>query len=354
MNDQQLAEWLNERWTAITNEPSSGDDPEIDRLVNSSLTSIRYAFFTQLLGKFALPSRDLLCLQMGTSAPESGDAGRWDPRSFCTRIVVPWVQANQNVLGTSTDPYVNNPLRRPRLDQDMDRLRNRDEWVALVEFLSSIDSVPATSAMLDRCLRSISRRLSAQKVAYPVPLRISLEQLCALLDQYLMSLSGGLRPQIVATALFRTVGEAFAIFPKVTSQGVNEPDAASGSPGDVLCYGTDDSLALAVEVKGNNLTLVELESTIVKARSSGVANILFATPDFAQEDRETIASRINEEWMRGSNIYQTSIQTLTRSLFVLLDEKWRVTFLHDICRELDSRSTQPADRTEWAALLASS
>ena len=300
MNDQQLTGWLNERWAAVTNEPLSGDDPEIDRFVNSSLTSIRYAFFTQLLGKFALPSRDILCLQIGASDPESEDTGRWDPRSFCTRIVVPWVQANQNVLGTSTDPYVNDPLRRPRLDQDMERLRNRDEWEALVEVLSSIDSVPATSAMLDRCLRSISRRLSAQKVAYPVPLRISLEQLYALLDRYLTSLSGGLRPQIVATALFRTVGKAFAIFPQVTSQGVNEPDAATGSPGDVLCYGPDDSLALAIEVKGNNLTLVELEATIVKARSSGVANILFATLGFAQENRETIAARINEEWCEGA------------------------------------------------------
>ncbi len=354
MNDEQLMEWLNERWTSIINEPSSGDDPEIDQFVNSSLTSIRYVFFTQLLGKFALPSRDILCLQMGTSDPETGDTGRWDPRGFCTRIVVPWVQANRNVLGTSTDPYVNNPLRRPRLDQDMERLRYRHEWDALVEVLSRVDSLSATSTILDRCLRSIARRLSDQEVVYPVPLRISLERLCALLDEYLMSPSGGLRPQIVATALLRTTGDAFSIFQRVTSQGVNKPDSASGSPGDVLCYGPDNSLSLAVEVKGNNLTLVELEATIIKARSSGVSNVLFATPNFAEEDRDTIAARINEEWVRGSNIYQTSIQTLARSLFMLLDEKWRVDLLREICHELDSRSTRPADRIEWAVLLSNS
>ncbi len=354
MNDEQVTKWLSERWTTITNEPSSGDDPEIDQFINSGLTSIRYAFFTQLLGKFAVPSRDILCLQMGSSDPESGAAGRWDPRSFCARVVVPWVQANQNVIGSSTDPYVSNPLRRPRLDQNMERLRNRHDWDALVEVLSRIDSPSTASEVLDRCLRSIARRLSEQEVVYPVPLRISLEQLCSLFDEYLMTLSGGLRPQIVATALLRTTGIAFSIFPRVTSQGVNEPDAASGSPGDVLCYGPDDSLALAVEVKGNYLTLVELEATIIKARSSGVANILFATPDFAQEDRDAIAARITEEWVRGSNIYQTSIQSLTRSLFMLLDEKWRVTLLREVCHELDSRSALPTDRLEWAALLASS
>ena len=194
--------------------------------------------------------------------------------------------------------------------------------------------------------------LRQQKVDYPVPLRISLEQLSDLMGRFLETSHGGLRPQIVATALMRTIGRAFLIFPQVTGQGVNEPDAATGAPGDVLCYGPDDAIVLVVEVKGNELKLVELESTVSKARSSGVGNILFAAPDLAPEDSDEISRRISEEWAQGSNIYQISIQSLARNSFMLLDEKWRVIFLREICNELDSRSTQPADRLEWATLLS--
>ena len=350
MNDDELSKWLQRRWNSILANTDSEEDPDVDRLVNSSTVSIRYAFVTQLLGKFAQPDRDILCLQMG-SPEEVADTGRWDPRSFCSRLIVPWVQQNQNVLGTSTDPYVNNPLRRSRLDVNMGSLRNRAQWEALIEILIDADSHTAVSGLLDRCLHSIARRLAKQTVVYPVPLRISLDQLTTLLDRYLSTSSGGIRQQIVSTALLRTVGTAFSIFSRVEAQGVNEPDAATGAPGDVLCYGSDDSLTLAVEVKGNRLRLVELESTIIKARASGVANVLFATPDFAPDDRDAIKTRISEEWVQGSNFYQIPIQELARNAFMLLSEDWRVKLLREICNELDSRATQPSDRLEWAALL---
>ncbi len=355
MNDDELNEWLDEKWKAILSEPSDEDDPEIDRFVNSSVNSIRYAFVTQMLGKFANPTRVILCLQIGSADPEAESTGRWDPRSFCTKFVVPWVQRNHSVLGTSTDPYVSNPLRRRRLDENTGSLRNRSEWDALVKTLTELESASDESDVsdtLDRCLYSIARRLRQQEVDYPVPLRVSLDQLSALVDRFLETSHGGLRPQIVATALLRTIGRAFLIFSEVTGLGVNEPDSATGSPGDVMCYGPDDSIVLAVEVKGNELKLVELEATVSKARSSGVGNILFAAPALALEDSDAITRRIGEEWAQASNIYQISIQSLPRSSFMLLDEKWRVTFLREICDELDSRSTQPADRLEWASLLS--
>ena len=355
MNDAELNDWLDSLWEQTLSSFESEPDEEIDRFVGSSLVSIRYAFFTQLLGKFADANRDLLCLQRGSQESATTD-GRWDPRSFCTRVVVPWVRRNHNVLGTSSDPYVNNPLRRPRLDEGMDSLSlsYRGQWDALVEFLSALQSDGRRStveATLVRCLKSIARRLRAQSVTYPVPRRISLGQLCGLLDRYLEVSDGGLRPMIVATALMRTLGEAFSIFTRVESQGLNEADTASGAPGDVLCFGTDEELALAVEVKGHDLTYVELGATILKARSSGVENILFASPGIASADREAIETRINNEFASGSNVHQISINDLVRATFSLLGEDWRVQFIEAICDELDSRSTDPADRVGFAGLL---
>ena len=355
MNDQELNDWLDSQWEQVLASFESEPDEEIDRFIGSSVVSIRYAFFTQLLGKFADADRDLLCLQRG--APETAPAeGRWDPRSFCGRVVVPWVRSNHDVLGRSSDPYVNNPLRRPRLDEGMESLspRNREEWDALVAHLTALQSDGRQTAIegsLVRCLKSIARRLRAQSVTYPVPRRISLAQLCGLLDQYLYISDGGLRPMIVATALMRTLGEAFSIFTRVESQGLNEADAASGAPGDVSCFGADEALVLAVEVKGHNLTYVELGSTILSARAAGVENILFATPGIASADTEDIENRIGEEFASGSNVHQISINDLARATFSLLGEDWRVRFIRAICDELDARSTDPVDRVRFAELL---
>ena len=238
MNDEDLNDWLDSEWEQVLASFESEPDEEVDRFVGSSVVSIRYAIFTQLLGKFADADRDLLCLQRGSQETATAD-GRWDPRSFCSRVVVPWVRRNHDVLGRSSDPYVNNPLRRPRLDEGMGSLSNRREWKALVAFLSELQSEGSQSAVeatLVRCLKSIARRLSAQSVVYPVPRRIGLGQLCGLLDRYLEVSDGGLRPMIVVTALMRTLGEAFSIFTRVETQGLNEADAASGAPGDVVVF----------------------------------------------------------------------------------------------------------------------
>ncbi len=354
MNDEELSNWLDTEWEEVLADYESEPDEEIDRFIDSSFVGIRYAFLTQLLGKHADPARDLLCLQRGKQDPDVGLTGRWDPRGFCTRVVVPWVQRHHSVLGTSTDPYVSKPLRRPRLDQDMDSLKNRQEWDALVSFLTALQDASDPTRVKDavlRCLKSLARRLREQQIDYPVPMRIGLDHLCDILDRYLEVANGGLRPLVVTTALMRTIGEAYSLFPRVESQGVNEADAASGVPGDVMCYGENDTLALAVEVKGHELTLIELEATITKARSSHVSNILFTTPGLASVDRESIETKITEEFAQGSNIHQTSIGSLARNSFMLLPEDWRVTFRQEVCSELDARSTQPSDRLAFADLL---
>ena len=352
MTEEELALWLDAKWDEALSSGESEPDEEIDQFVESSVVSIRYAFLTQLLGKMADPTRDLLCLQKGKPGPESPEG--WDPRGFCTRLVVPWVQRNNNVLGTSPDPYVNNPLRRPRLDQDMGPLKNREDWQALNDLLTGLqDAANPTEVekVILRGLKGIARRLGKQNVDYPVPLRIGLDPLCQILDAYLEISNGGLRPLVVATALMTTLGKAFSLFSTVESQGLNEADTASGVPGDIMCYGEDGQLALAVEVKGHQLTLNELETTITKARSSRVANVLFAAPGLVASQMDDMEVKIAEEFSQGSNIYQTSITALARSSFMLLGEEWRVEFLRAICAELDARTSQPSDRMAFAALL---
>lgn len=351
--NSQLTQWLDTRWASILKEDAGDADVEVDSLVHSPVASIRYAIVTQLLGKFADQSRDLLCLQRGDHSDGERD-GRWDPRSFCTNIVVPWVQKNDGVLGTSADPYASKPLRRPRLD-DATAVRNKAQWNKLVSFLSNLQDTGTPAEVeeaLLRCLRSAARRLAELSIDYPVPMRISLPQLTTLIVQYLDTHSGGLRPLAVTTALLRVLGEGFSLFSRVESQGVNEADAARGMPADVMCHAPDGTIRLVVEVKDRDLTLIELQSTLDKARSSRLANVLFAVPGLAKSDREVIEIRIADEWSKGVSIHQIAINDLVSNTFVLLDESWRARFAKEIGEELDVRGAAFSDRQDWARLLA--
>ena len=324
-----------------------GADAEVDRLVNSRLVSIRYAILTQLLGKIADPSRSLMAFQLGEQ-----EAGAWDARSFCTAVVVPWVADNHDVLGTSPDPYVNNPLRRPRLVRDAPNIAYGAEWAALYDFFAPLEDArrKELKAAFKRCLASVARRLAGQAFKYQIPVRVSLHDLCTTLVAFLSEPSGGHRALAVAAALMRVLGEGFSIFARVEAQGLNEADAAAGAPGDVMCYDEDDHMVLAVEVKDRGLTLADVRSSTRKAREADAAltNLLFAVPDVKEPEALTAAL---SEWAAGLNVYVVDIVDLAHSAFVLLPEESRPAFLRAIGTELDARGDHAHRRAWHSALL---
>ncbi len=352
MNHESLARWLRERWDLVSEQAVPKEDPEVDRLVDSSVKSIRYAVLTQLLGKLADPSRDILCLQRGD--PDDADvAGRWDARSLCSKVVVPWDQENQSVLGGSTDPYVNNPLRRPSLKDQLESLKRRSEWEALVAFLERVSAEDSRSALeqaIHRSLLAIRRRLDRQVVHYGVPPRVSLDQLLNVLENYLRTPSQGLRALAVASALFRTLGAALGLF-SVASQGLNEADSATGAAGDILCAGDDGRTLMAVEVKDRPQTLVDLEAGIAKVREAGVSRLLFVVPGVVEKDADQIRRRCAAVWAQGIDVYRAELVTLTRISFMLVDEVWRREFLEELGAELNRRNAPFGHRGALASLL---
>ena len=165
-------ELLRALWLEIMDEPSPDINDGIDELINCNVVSIRYALITQLLGKLVDSRRDVLSIQLG-DANTAEAVGRWDARSFCQTDVVPWVREAGQVLGTSPDPYVNNPLRRPRLDAGDESLRSRQLWDKLVAVLRTVqktDEPEYTEAQLRLCLVSLAKlynQLSVQFDVYP-------------------------------------------------------------------------------------------------------------------------------------------------------------------------------------------
>ena len=60
MDTAEAREWLDRTWEKALKTDDEAPDPEVDRLVNSDVVSIRYAVLTQLLGKIADRKRSLL------------------------------------------------------------------------------------------------------------------------------------------------------------------------------------------------------------------------------------------------------------------------------------------------------
>lgn len=351
MNNAEARKWLDGAWNCVLEMGTGEPDREIDRLVNSGVLSIRYAIMTQMLGKIADGNRSLLSLQLGTGE----SPGAWDARSFCTSVIVPWVADNHAVLGKSPDPYVNNPLRRPRLDEGTHQLRNKEEWDALVEFLAPLDAggrIKLEAAFI-RCLESAARRLAAQSFEYQIPVRVSLPQMLRILETFLSEASKGLRPLVVTAAMMAVLGRAFSLFANVSSQGMNEADSSTGAPGDIMCLDGNGNMLLAIEVKDRALTLADIKGSTQKARASTdpLSNLLFAAPSIRDDEQDIVRKNMETAWASGLNISQIDIVDLANVVFALLSEEWRPVLLREIGTELNKRADH-VHRRAWHDLLS--
>ena len=347
MNDKEVRKLLDDEWARVLRENVTTPDREIDQFIESPILGIRYACITQLLGKIADPSRHLLSLQKTDNHP-----GAWNARSFSAKVIVPWVADNHAVLGTSGDPYVSNALRRTTLT-DLSGVRHKEQWTTFANFLRRAEEggEDFLFSAFRRCLKSIARKLQRQSFEYPIPQRISLHNMSVMLTTFLAEPSNGLRPLVVATALFRILGEAFSLFSNIQSQGLNEADSASGVPGDIVCYGKDDTIALAVEVKDYHLTLHEYRNSVTKAlKGNGISRLLFATPGIDEGDRQEIERRMETQWASGLNVYQVNLEILVKTTFSLLEEEWRIKFIREVGKELDTRGVH-LHRERWRHLL---
>lgn len=357
--DYKDTDWLETAGRAVGQDDYEDTDSEVDSFVNHRLTSIRYAVITQLLAKVANPQRDIIRL---TSEGTPEDTA---PRTIASAVVVPWNQMNDNVLGGSADPYVNNPLRRDSLLSDDSAIRSSDrsEWRRLADYLNrwSHVGVSAIEEQVLRVLKSIARRRARQEIVYPVPDRVSSVQTASIIHNFLSDPSGGLRPLIVTTALMKAIGSIFSLFTRVESQGLNEADIARNRPGDVMCYGPSsnesdeksiEELRLVLEVKDMAITLQHIDHAVTKINVSNetVYDLLFAAPGVVAIDESTINERLIGVWRQGLDINRIDVLTLVRATTALFNNSERLQFLREIGEELDQRS-EHTHRDTWRQLL---
>jgi len=326
---------------------------DIRAAVNSQTKSYRYVLPTQLCVKVARPELDCRCLQAAR-----GGTGAFDARTIAHQVVVPFDQANHDVLGGSPEPYVNNPLRVPEVSKKYRKQqKNKRDWDSLCRVLAEIQErgdPQLTSLALKQTLTEMYRRLAGAHVVYPAPKRISLEETLRIMQEFLSESSGGDRLLALASALFSMVGERFGLFREVRRSNITAADASTGLMADLECLNQAGEVVVVVEVKDRVLTITQLRTKMADIREKQVSEIFFvAHQGVADAEKEEIGQQVAHEFASGHNVYITDLSTLGRTALSLLGEQGRRDFVREVGRQLDAYRSDIAHRRSWAQLLAS-
>jgi hypothetical protein len=320
--------------------------------VNHGQVTYRFCLLIQLLGKLTNPTIDCLCLQKKKGDP--GDVTGWDARSLGSRVVAPFNRKQENVLGTSGDPYVGNPMRIPRMVRGDKSKKDVAGWNILVDVLEQVEKKgdPVfTEAVFRQVLLEILRRQQLLRFAYPIPPRVSLETALALATAFLNEKSGGDRGQALCAALFDAIGSHLGLYAQVRRAAINASDKATGQAADLECIDPSGRIVMAVEVKERSLTLTDLEGTLHKCRQLEIKDIFFTAQGVTTEDRTSIDERISNAFASGQNVYVFEFLDFARSILAIGGEPIRRTFLSKIGENLDNWNIQPRHRQAWKTLL---
>jgi hypothetical protein len=351
---------LEEHWQTVTTEAAAKPDRDyvqdkairdsIHDSINHALVSYRFCLPIQLLGKMVNPALD--CLRLQKSDPD--DTTGWDARSFGRKVVATFNQRQENILGTSEDPYVGNPMRIPKMLRDDQSKKDVAGWNRLVELLSKVEQQADplfTTALFRQVLLEMFRRQQSLKFSYPVPPRVSLELTLNISAEFLEEKSGGDRAQALAGALFDAIGVHFGNFAQVNRARINASDEATGQAADLECLDKTGKLILAVEVKDRTITLADVEGTLHKSRQRQITEILFTGKGIRTDEQAALDDRISRAFTAGQNLYLFDFFDLARSVLAIGGEAIRITFLKKVGEHLDTWNTQPRHRQAWQKLL---
>ena len=299
----RAAELLESHWQAVVTEASVnptgqyvGDDAlrEAIRIsVSHNQVTYRFCLPVQLLGKLTDPNLD--CLRLQKRKGDTSDVTGWDARSLASKVIARFNRRQENILGTSSDPYVGNPMRIPRMVRDDKSKKDVAGWNTLVSVLEAVESRddPAfTEAVFREVLLEMFRRQKSLRFNYPLPPRISLENVLSVTRDFLGEKSGGDRGLAVCGALFDAIGIHYRLYAKVERARINASDEATGQAADLECVDNDGKVVLAVEVKERTLTLTDVEGTLRKGRQRKIKDIFFSTPGVRNDDKPAIEERI--------------------------------------------------------------
>ena len=174
----------------------------------------------------------------------------------------------------------------------------------------------------------------------------------SLVESYLHERTGGLRMQVVAIGLFRSIGETFGLYAEVRSAKINAADASTGNSVDLECTDKRGNIVIGVEVKDRELRLSDLQSKLPAIRERGIGEILFLIQgDRPNTNQVDINQTVERQFPSGHNIYLAELNQFLHACLILFGERGRRNFVRHVGQALDEFSGEISHRQRWAELL---
>ena len=343
-------ETLDDLWSEIEGSyEAMAVDERLSKLLRSNSISHRFATVTQIAGHYFDRARNPLVMQ--SSAAE---AGAWDARSYCSNIIVPWLRGHDSPLGTSPDPYVNNPLRRPLIVAAPNGVRSHtlQLWQALHGVLiETSQSSEKVSAQLLQCLAILRRLVDEQDNPLILPLLVSPQSTLKIVDEFLAVRSGGDRSLAIVWAAFEIFFKNALGLTRIERAAINSADASSGLFGDVNCYNVKDDLVLSVEVKERSLSLADATDSFAKLIYDQKIRFLFSAPTLEHVDASAISAAAILEFKKGVTVHFVSPSELLRVGLLISEPESASLFLAAVEGSLTKYNNQPSNRQAWRDIV---
>lgn len=283
--------------------------------------------------------------------------GGVDFRSLYKKTTRPILAETNKSLGVSTalssDPFVSNPFREDRVDEEwVERRRNKlagaEELRILLAYVATQPS--AATEGLYAVIRAYLERLQLAKIAYNLPPRITTHFASKLLDKWMNQQSSkGARLEITATAVLRYAGERLSAgWSEVESHEVNDP-----LPYDQICRRRGAVVALG-ECKDQAVNGVHINQLSEEMRKSGCSRGYLFTRDvwLDRSDLEAIDDALTSRSVLGYRIDVIDIMEAVRSWLPLIDQEDDdlPAFMRTLTDELDKKGGLE-DRRALAQLI---
>lgn len=321
----------------------------LEKIFASKTKTYQYAVVTQLLAKLDDPTKDARCIQ---KLEGDSDSSRFDARSLCSKVVVPWERKAGSPLGLKDDPYVNNPMRVPDFSHTYQhKQKDKKTWTELVALFEHVQQHPASArSLLLQTLLMIRLLREEQNVKFPSPQRASLQDTLAVTHDFLKTRSGGARLQVVGFAVFDALRKTWGIFDEVITSPVNVSDASSGKSADVICR-RDGEVVMACEVKDRDLNIEMLHGTITNARLEKVTELFALIRGKDESHEKEMTTRIDREFKHGMNVYLLESDSFLALVLALIGETGRQHYLRSIVEGMAIMNFPFESKRDWAKLL---
>ena len=322
----------------------------LHQVFDSKTRTYAYAPITQLLAKYDNPDLDSHSIQ---KTADNDDPARFDARSLCSMVVVPWIQSIDSPLGLNSDPYVNNSFRVREFSSEFrSAQRRKEDWDALVTLFDHVEEdADLAKPLLLQSLLIVRALREQQTVAFPIPQRASLQNTLGAVERFLQTRSGGARLQAVGFAVFDAIGKLWGIFDDVHTEPVNASDTSSGKPADIVCR-KEGKIVMACEVKDRDLNLELLNDAIKTARLEKVTELFALIRGKKQEHEDAIRDRVDREFANGMNIYLMESMDFFRLVLAFMGEDGRQIFLQSVVTGMDKMNLPFDARKEWSTILS--